>query len=921
MATISYNGQSFIIDGRPVWLVSGAVHYARTPRELWRSRIRAAKQAGLNCIDTYVFWNLHETAPKRFTFDGDRDLRAFIEMIGAEGMYCILRPGPYIGSAWDFGGLPAWLHRLDELMLRQDNEPFKQACARYLGKVMDQVRDLQVAPPGAGAAAVKGAKSGPIIAMQIENRWFCHNPEQEEPYLRPLLGYLRQNGCTVPVIEANNLWQPIDGAIPAWDGNEHIAATMREMRIVQPDVPRLNIGHLSGSHNTWGTSHEKSIDASTLMTRLAGVLAVGAQFNVDVFHGGTNFGFHAGRTVQSDLKGFNYVTTSHDFDAPLGEAGARGDKYHAVKRLCTFASSFGNVFANLSAEAQHSAAAIEDTLHGVSVVHQNGSQGDVVFVFRGAAGKSEQVTVMLPTGQRLPVPLGDDPVAWFVLGVPLPGSAVLDYTNLRPWTIVDDRMIVLFGPAGSEGLISISDAAMTVRVPTGGKPVVEKLEDHVVVVLNEEQVGTTYATGDALIIGAAGLDDDDQPFLTPGTGSATITTIASSGKVTNTKLPAVKKPVAPKLGDWQQADLDALLDGTSAAYDDIEGAESLEELKCDQGYGWYHVRLQADALANLRNSDVLAPAIGDRVHMFVDGQPLAMLGRGPDAKFAPAKLKLGESITLLADNLGRFSDGWAMGELKGVFGDLVTVRPASLGRMKMLEDTAPDALMDFGFLHDVDVEDVTPSDILVWEFKPANRMPMVLDISDLPYRTIVYMNRAPLLAYDPVLSGRSVRMLLEPGREITGGKNEMRFALYGEYDRGTNIKKHVQLYQTTRNLTAKAQWRFTPWSPPPAGDFGPRNPQSPRRPRWYRATFEVDHTGAPLWLAPRGMSKGQIFLNGHNVGRYWVQTKTGKPMPPQSRYYLPEPWLHTDKENELLLFDEHGNTPARCSLIYNQGVK
>ena len=58
MATISYNGQSFIIDGRSVWLVSGAVHYARTPRELWRSRIRAAKQAGLNCIETYVFWNL-----------------------------------------------------------------------------------------------------------------------------------------------------------------------------------------------------------------------------------------------------------------------------------------------------------------------------------------------------------------------------------------------------------------------------------------------------------------------------------------------------------------------------------------------------------------------------------------------------------------------------------------------------------------------------------------------------------------------------------------------------------------------------------------------------------------------------------------------------------------------------------------------
>jgi beta-galactosidase len=110
MANISHDGQSFLIDNRRIWLVSGAVHYARTPRELWRQRLRAAKQAGLNCIDTYVFWNLHEPQPGTFRFDGDADLRAFVQMIGEEGLYCILRPGPYVCSEWDFGGLPAWLH-------------------------------------------------------------------------------------------------------------------------------------------------------------------------------------------------------------------------------------------------------------------------------------------------------------------------------------------------------------------------------------------------------------------------------------------------------------------------------------------------------------------------------------------------------------------------------------------------------------------------------------------------------------------------------------------------------------------------------------------------------------------------------------------------------------------------------------------
>ena len=92
MPSISYDGQSFSIDGRRVWLVSAAMHYPRIPRELWRSRIRAAKEAGFNCIETYVFWNAHERQPKVFDFEGNLDVRAFVELIGQEGMFCIFRP-------------------------------------------------------------------------------------------------------------------------------------------------------------------------------------------------------------------------------------------------------------------------------------------------------------------------------------------------------------------------------------------------------------------------------------------------------------------------------------------------------------------------------------------------------------------------------------------------------------------------------------------------------------------------------------------------------------------------------------------------------------------------------------------------------------------------------------------------------------
>ncbi|MEX0745431.1 MAG: beta-galactosidase, partial [Phycisphaeraceae bacterium] len=150
MSTITFDGQSFIVDSRRVWLVSGAIHYPRVPHELWRDRIRAARQAGLNCIDTPVFWNLHEPRPGRFDFAGRQDLRRFVQTVGEEGMYCLLRPGPYIGAACDFGGHPAWLAAGDGVKLREAAPAYLEACARYLGAVMREVRELQLTTPTQG---------------------------------------------------------------------------------------------------------------------------------------------------------------------------------------------------------------------------------------------------------------------------------------------------------------------------------------------------------------------------------------------------------------------------------------------------------------------------------------------------------------------------------------------------------------------------------------------------------------------------------------------------------------------------------------------------------------------------------------------------------------------------------------------------
>ena len=114
MAAITYDGQSFLLDGRRVWIVSGSIPMSRVPRERWADRINEAKQAGLNTIETPLFWATHEPRAGQFDFSGAADVRAFVELVGQAGMYCILRPGPFVGHGWELGGLPSWLLNVDD---------------------------------------------------------------------------------------------------------------------------------------------------------------------------------------------------------------------------------------------------------------------------------------------------------------------------------------------------------------------------------------------------------------------------------------------------------------------------------------------------------------------------------------------------------------------------------------------------------------------------------------------------------------------------------------------------------------------------------------------------------------------------------------------------------------------------------------
>ena len=118
MNKFTYDKEGFKLNGEPFKVIAGAMHYFRVPREYWRDRLLKIKACGFNTVETYTAWNLHEPEEGKFDFSGNLDLKAYLDLIHELGMFAIVRPGPYICSEWEFGGLPWWLLRYPFMHLR-----------------------------------------------------------------------------------------------------------------------------------------------------------------------------------------------------------------------------------------------------------------------------------------------------------------------------------------------------------------------------------------------------------------------------------------------------------------------------------------------------------------------------------------------------------------------------------------------------------------------------------------------------------------------------------------------------------------------------------------------------------------------------------------------------------------------------------
>ena len=312
----------FLLDGKPFQILSGEMHPARIPPEYWRHRIRMAKAMGLNTIAAYVFWNYHEVSEGRFDFTSPgHDIAAFLKTAQEEGMWVLLRPGPYVCAEWDFGGLPAYLLRDPEMKVRCLYPGYMAAAERYIRALARVVKPFQV------------TEGGPILMVQIENEYGSYGNDRN--YLKRLREIWQDAGVRVPfytadgatpyMLEAGTLPGAAVGLDPG--SNDRQFALARQFN---PGVPVFCSELYPGWLTHWGEKWQHpAVDG--VLKEVQALLESKRSFNLYVLHGGTNFGFWAG--ANSGGKGYEPDVTSYDYDAPVNEQGRATPKFAALRDL------------------------------------------------------------------------------------------------------------------------------------------------------------------------------------------------------------------------------------------------------------------------------------------------------------------------------------------------------------------------------------------------------------------------------------------------------------------------------------------------------------------------------------------------------------------------------------------------------------
>ena len=327
--TFTTGDKTFLLNGKPFVVKAAEIHYPRIPRQYWEHRIKMCKALGMNTICIYIFWNIHEQREGVFDFKGQNDVAEFCRLAKKNGMYVIVRPGPYVCAEWEMGGLPWWLLKKKDIRLREQDPYFMSCVDRFEKHVAEQLAPLTI------------QRGGPIIMVQVENEYGSYG--ENKAYISQIRDTLRKywdikSDNTTPS-QQTTLFQCDWNSNFEKNGLDDLTWTMnfgtgakiddqfRRLRELRPNAPLMCSEFWSGWFDKWGARHETR-PAKDMVAGIDEMLSKGISFSLYMTHGGTSFGHWAG----ANSPGFAPDVTSYDYDAPINEYGEPTEKYWLLRK-------------------------------------------------------------------------------------------------------------------------------------------------------------------------------------------------------------------------------------------------------------------------------------------------------------------------------------------------------------------------------------------------------------------------------------------------------------------------------------------------------------------------------------------------------------------------------------------------------------
>ena len=366
--TVTWDRHSLIIDGHRVCPVMGEIHYSRIPADEWQQEVRKMKEGGVTIIATYIFWSHIEEEESIFRWDGQRNLRQFLEVCKQEDMPVVLRLGPFCHGEVRNGGIPDWAFTKG-CKLREPNTVFLDLVEKLYRQIFTQVQGLQ------------WKDGGPVIATQFDNEYRGHGA-----YLMALKKIALKIGFDLPFYTRTG-WPELRTPVPFgemlplygdyadgfWDkeiteacGNYYKAFNFKGFRsstVIGTDLlgkqdEKINKGDEAYPYFTcelgggMATAYHRRPYVYPEDAYSMALVKLGSGSNLlgyYMYHGGTN---PEGRlftqnecqtspgTANNDLP-----VCTYDFQAPLGEFGQTYPQYYMLRPLHLFMKDWGELLA------------------------------------------------------------------------------------------------------------------------------------------------------------------------------------------------------------------------------------------------------------------------------------------------------------------------------------------------------------------------------------------------------------------------------------------------------------------------------------------------------------------------------------------------------------------------------------------------